>query len=92
MEMPNFLQVYLLDLLDDKISARSVENMRNSIIDNLLDWLRLNNELIRKLQTAHERMLEHEHFEHIKIVINEDARPAGEHSRRYNAHQYHFAE
>jgi len=36
-------------------------------------------------------MLEQEHIEHIKIVINEDARPAGEHIRRYNAHLYHSA-
>ena len=53
------------------------------MIEEIPAYLHENNHSIRTLKTAKEIILA-ERYDELRIVINEDSRPVGEHRRWYN--------
>ena len=51
----------------------------------LTKWFHENNHLVRELKTARDVLAEAENSEERQIIIRENKRPQGEHTRCYNA-------
>ena len=79
---PKFLQVYFLDSFAET-SSRGVLGLNEHIIENITHCLHLHNHYVRELKIAKE-LIEEGNIEERKIVIQEERRTQGEHSRRYN--------
>ena len=81
---PKFLHVYFLDSFAElRLLAGGVLGLNEQIIENITHCLHLHNHYVRELKTAKE-LIEEGNIEERKIVIREERRPQGEHSRRYN--------
>lgn len=67
----------------EEVDQRCVNNpsVRRDIVEQLQNFLHLNNELVRMFKNALDRMP----TDDLRIVIRADKTPAGQHVRRYNA-------
>ena len=79
-----FLQIYFLDG-EEQIDARMsiFSGLRRPLITNLQQMLFDNNTYVQDLKMAYEYARKGN--TNYSLVIHEDARPTGEHARRYNA-------
>lgn len=80
----SFLQVYFME--NDAASARRYslfQGLQPRIISDLQNMLHRHNSYVIQLKCAYE--FARSNFDSYVIVINEQARPTGEHERRFNA-------
>lgn len=82
---PKFLQVYFLDSHAKELAARNHSGLKPHILEMLTKWFHENNHLVRELKTARDVLAEGGNSEERQIIIRENKRPQGEHTRRYNA-------
>ena len=61
-----------------------VDGLVPEVVQNISQILSDNNHYVRILKTAKEVFEQHSNPQSIKVVINEERRPPGEHARRYN--------
>lgn len=78
-----FLQIYFMGDANDQVDQRCRFNTgtRREIVAELQQFFERNNELIRLLKTAIDRMPADDYT----VVIRADKTPIGQHERRYNA-------
>ena len=83
-EKPKFLQIYFVGNSDQECGFRcdTISGVDRDVIMDIQHMLHAKNHLVQSFKTA----IEHEQRRpNMKVVINADKRPAGEHVRRYNA-------
>jgi len=80
---PQFLQIYFMGDTAKEVQKRcaNFQNVNQSIVLELQDFLHSNNAYVQLFKTALERMPTDEY----KVVIRADKAPRNEHQRRFNA-------
>ncbi|GFS08718.1 DNA helicase [Elysia marginata] len=80
----SFLQVYFVDSGEVVQRRKSLfQGLEYSILLDVQDMLHQHNRYISELRCAYEFV--RNYYDSYVIVISENARPSGEHERRYNA-------
>ena len=86
-ESPKFAQIYFIDNQESEVAARCtiVNGLRPDIVSSINELLINENRYVEIFKLAKEIFEQQDIPPNIKIVINENRRPSGEHSRRYNS-------
>ena len=86
-ESPKFAQIYFIDNRESEVAARCaiVDGLRPGIVSSINELLIDNNHYVEVFKLAKEIFEQQDNLSNVKIVINENKRPSGEHSRRYNS-------
>ena len=86
-ESPKFAQIYFIDNRESQVAARCaiVDGLRLDIVTSINELLINENSYVEVFKLAKEIFEHQESPTNVKIVINENKRPSGEHSRRYNS-------
>ena len=86
-ESPKFAQIYFIDNRESEIAARCsiVDGLRPEIVSSINELLIDNDSYVEVFKLAKEIFEQQDNPTNIRIVINENKRPLGEHSRRYNS-------
>ena len=86
-ESPKFAQIYFIDNRELEVAARCaiVDGLRPDIVTSINELLINENRYVEIFKLAKEIFEQQDSPTNIKIVINENKRPSGEHSRRYNS-------
>ena len=86
-ESPKFAQIYFIDNRESEVAARCaiVDGLRPDIVASINELLINENRCVEIFKLAKEVFEQQDSPTNIKIVINENKRPSGEHSRRYNS-------
>ena len=86
-ESPKFAQIYFIDNRESEVAARCaiVDGLRPDIVSSINELLINENRYVEVFKVAKEIFEQQDSSTNIKIVINENKRPSGEHSRRYNS-------
>ena len=86
-ESPKFAQIYFIDNRESEVAARCaiVDGLRPDIVSSINELLIDNNHYVEVFKLAKEIFEQQDNPSNVKIVINENKRPSGEHSRRYNS-------
>ena len=79
----------LLNFLDNqqtKVATRCgiVDGLRLDIVRGITELLHDDNHYVQLIKVAKEIFEQHDELANIRVVINENKRPVGEHARRYN--------
>ena len=84
---PKFAQIYFIDNRESEVAARCaiVDGLRLDIVSSINELLNNENCYVENFKLAKEIFEQQDSPTNIKIVINENKRPSGEHSRRYNS-------
>ena len=84
---PKCCQIYFMDNIASQVTNRCnvVDGLVPEVVQNISQILSDNNHYVRILKTAKEVFKQHGNPQSIKVVINEERRPPGEHARRYNS-------
>ena len=80
---PEFLQIYFVGSTEKECDIRCdiTSDLDKDVVRDLQNMLHRENDLIKVFKTA----IEHKNnTSNLKVVINSEKRPVGEHSRRYN--------
>ena len=82
-ESSKFLQIYFINNSVDQVKTRcaNIEGVKQEIVSELQNMLHANNSYVKSFKYA----LENGPQRDFKLVIDSEKRPAGEHSRRFNA-------
>ena len=82
-----FAQIYFIDNQESEVAARCaiVDGLRPDIVTSINELLINENRYVEIFKLAKEVFEQQDSPTNIKIVINENKRPSGEHSRRYNS-------
>ncbi|KAL8563363.1 hypothetical protein ACOMHN_008202 [Nucella lapillus] len=81
---PSFLQVYFIDSLEEEVAIRQNKELHRGILRQLIEIMHANNSYVQNLKSAKDELLAEKNM---KVIIREDKRPQGEHSRRFNKQQ-----
>ena len=86
-ESPKFAQIYFIDNRESEVATRCtiIDGLRPDIVSGISELLFDDNHYVEVFKLAKEVFEQHDSPSNIKIVINENKRPSGEHSRRYNS-------
>ena len=86
-ESPKFAQIYFIDNRESEVAARCaiVDGLRSDIVTSINELLINENSYVEVFKLAKEIFEQQDSPTNVKIVINENKRPSGEHSRRYNS-------
>ena len=86
-ESPKFCQIYFIDNRESEVATRCaiVDGLRPDIVSGINQLLVDDNHYVEVFKLAKEVFEQQDSPSNIKIVINENKRPSGEHSRRYNS-------
>ena len=86
-ESPKFAQIYFIDNREFEVAARCaiVDGLRPDIVSSINELLINENRYVKIFKLAKEIFEQQDSPTNIKIVINENKRPSGEHYRRYNS-------
>ena len=86
-ESPKFAQIYFIDNRESEVAARCaiVNGLRPDIVSCINELPINENRYVEIFKLAKEIFEQQDSPPNIKIVINENRRPSGEHSRRYNS-------
>ena len=86
-ESPKFAQIYFIDNRESEVAARCaiVDGLRPDIVTSINELLINENSYVEVFKLAKEIFEQQESPTNVKIVINENKRPSGEHSRRFNS-------
>ena len=84
---PKFPQIYFIDNWESEVAARCaiVDGWRPDIVTSITELLINENSYVEVFKLAKEIFEQQNSQTNIKTVINENKRPSGEHSRRYNS-------
>ena len=84
---PKFAQIYFIDNRESEVVARCaiVDGLRPDIVNSINELLIDNNHYVEVFKLAKEIFEQQDSPSNVKIVINENKRPSGEHSRRSNS-------
>lgn len=86
-ENAQFLQVYFLDSaaqLETRMSITHDRSLKRNVVNMLQDCLQTHNKYITEIKAAYQYANQNK-LKNFNISIHENARPLGEHERRYNA-------
>ena len=85
-ESPKFSQIYFIDNQQTEVATRCgiVDGLRLDIVRGITELLHDNNHYVQLIKVAKEIFEQHDEPANIRVVINENKRPVGEHARRYN--------
>ena len=85
-ESPKFAQIYFIDDQESELAAQCemVDGLKLNIVSSINKLLINENHYIEIFKLAKEIFEQQDSPTNIKIAINENKRPSGEHSRRYN--------
>ncbi|KAL8621594.1 hypothetical protein ACOMHN_026265 [Nucella lapillus] len=81
---PSFLQVYFIDSREEEVAIRQNKKLHRGILRQLTEIMHANNSYVQNLKSAKDELLAEKNM---KVIIREDKRPQGEHSRRFNKQQ-----
>ena len=86
-ESPKFAQIYFIDNQESEVAARCaiIDGLRPDIVSSINELLIDDNHYVEVFKLAKEIFKQQDNPSNVKIVINENKRPLGEHSRRYNS-------
>ncbi|XP_065883273.1 uncharacterized protein [Dysidea avara] len=85
-ESPKFSQIYFIDNQQTEVATRCgiVDGLRLDIVRGITELLHDDNHYVQLIKVAKEIFEQHDEPANIRVVINENKRPVGEHARRYN--------
>ena len=86
-ESPKFSQIYFIDNQQTELATRCgiVDGLRLDIVRGINELLHDNNHYVQLIKVAKEIFEQHDEPANVRVVINENKRPVGEHARRYNS-------
>ena len=86
-ESPKFSQIYFIDNQQTEVATRCgiVDGLRLDIVRGITELLHDDNHYVQLIKVAKEIFEQHDEPANIRVVINENTRPVGEHARRYNS-------
>ena len=86
-ESPKFSQIYFIDNQQTEVATRCgiVDGLRLDIVRGITELLHDDNHYVQLIKVAKEIFEQHDEPANIRVVINENKRPVGEHARRYNS-------
>ena len=85
-ESPKFSQIYFINNQQTEVATRCgiVDGLRLDIVRGITELLHDDNHYVQLIKVAKEIFEQHDEPANIRVVINENKRPVGEHARRYN--------
>ena len=86
-ESAKFCQIYFIDNRESEVATRCeiVGGLKPDIVRTINQLLVDNNQYVEVFKLAKEIFEQQDNPSNIKIVINKNKRPLGEHARRYNS-------
>ena len=86
-ESPKFSQIYFIDNQQTELATRCgiVDGLRLDIVRGINELLHDNNHYVQLIKVAKEIFEQHDEPANVRVVINKNKRPVGEHARRYNS-------